>query len=446
MSDNGNNIKIKNVVNVQERCDVCHQSDMFDPETQFCGRCQHIALVESSKEEKLNAAPLPEFLARRLSSNTAIRCRTCNQFIMSRDTSCRHCGTYLRFDESAQDVQNERFLTETFERLNICKSASGLSWEYLKFHFWFFPLLILTPLTAIGSFVLFVRTLWLSVRCWVRLSYFKELADARVTEGYRDLKVALGKSAVAFLIAASLGAVVAYSGAMMIPIFWDNYSKGQKEFNTGRYAEAEAFFAKALENSPNDIDVQIYYARSIWNQYVNDSNANKEKNQAALTRAVTEFRKILGSTKDVNKKDIVYLELASIYKTIGNREEYEQWLLARARIAEQIPKNQADSYLKLATTYGNDVSDLMQLYVVKERLERTYQPINTWKEQDIKHLQASANKALSYLDEVEKLNEKNVEANTLRINLYRAFEKIGLNVEEKQEDNNRIYQFVFANK
>ncbi len=444
MSDNG--IKIRNVVNVQERCDVCHQSDMFDPETQFCERCQHIALVQSSREDKLNAAPLPEFLARRLSSNIAIRCRNCDQFIMSRDTSCRHCGVYVRFDESAQDIQSERFLIEAFERLNNCKSASGLSWEYLRFHFWFFPLLLFTPLTAIGSFVLFVRTLWLSIRCWIRLSYFKKLPDGRIAEGYKDLKHSLGKSAGAFLITATLGAVIAYSGAMMLPIFWDNYSRGQKEFNTGRYAEAEAFFVKALENSPNDIDVHIYYARSISNQYVNDSNADKEKNQATLNRAVAEFRKILGSTKDVSKKDIVYLELASIYKTIGNREEYEQWLLARARIAEQIPKNQADSYLKLATAYGNDISDIMQIYIVKERLERTYQPTNTWKAEDIKQLQSSASKSLSYLDEIETINSQNIEAKTLKINLYRAFEKIGLNVEEKQQENNKIFEFTFTNK
>lgn len=442
MSDNG--IKIKNVVNVQERCDVCHQSDMYDPETQFCARCQHIALVESNKEEKLNAAPLPEFLARRLSSNTAIRCRNCNQFIMSRDTACRHCGVYLRFDESAQDVQNERFLTEAFERLNNCKSSAGLSWEYLKFHFWFFPLLLLTPLTSVGSFVLFVRTLWLSIRCWLRFSYFKELPDGRIAEGFNDLKQALIKSAGAFLILATLGSVIAYSGAMALPMFWDNYSKGQKEFNTGRYVEAEEFFAKALKSNPSDIDANLYYARSIWGQYINDSNADKGKNQATLNRAVNEFRKVLESTKDPIKKDLVYLDLANIYKTTGDREEYEQWLLARARLSGQFPKNQADSYLKLATVYANDVSDLMQIYIVKERVERTYQPVSTWKVEESKKLQESATKALSYLGEADRVTEDNVEAKTIRNNLYRAFDKIGLAVQEKQEENSKKIEFSFS--
>jgi tetratricopeptide (TPR) repeat protein len=441
MSDNG--IKIKNVVNLQERCDVCHQSDMFDAETQFCGRCQHIALVASSKEEKLNAAPLPEFLARKLSSNTAIRCRNCNQFIMSRDPSCRHCGVYLRFDESAQDVQSERFLTEAFEKLNTCKSAAGLSLEYLKFHFWFFPLILLTPLTAVGSFVLFIRTLWLSLRCWLRLSYFKEVADNRIVEGYKDLRFSLAKSLGSFLIITALGVVVAYSGAMMLPIFWDNYTRGQKEFNVGRYVEAEAFFAKALKNNPDDIEVNLYYARSIWRQYINDSNADKEKNKATLNRAVAEFRHILEITKDVSKKDIVYLDLALIYKTIGNREEYEQWLLARARLEGQSTANQADCYIKLATAYGNDISDLMQLYVIKERVGRDYQTISNWKPEDLKKLESSAKKALSYLDEVEKISPQNTNANVLRNNIYRAFEKTSLQINEIQDGAIMSYEFKY---
>lgn len=437
-----NNIKIKSV-NVQERCEVCHQSDMFDPETQFCGRCQHIALVKVSNEEKTNAAPLPEFLARRLSTNTAIRCNNCNQFIMSRERACRHCGTYVRLEESAQAVESEKFLTDAFERLNSCKSAAGLSVDFLKFHLWFFPLLILTPLTAIASFVLFLRTLWFSFRCWLRLSYFKEIADGRIQEGYRDIRLALSKSAGAFLLMATLGIVIAYSGAMALPMFWDNYARGQREFNVGNFAKAEDLFAKALSNNPNNLDAHIYYARSIWCQYINDPNVDKKVNKALLDRAVTEFRIILQKTDDIKKKDEVYCELAGIYKTIGNRDEYEQWLLSRARISGQTIKNQADSYLKLATVYANDVTDLMQIYIVKERIEHTYHPVKEWKVEDNKKLQDSARKSLSYLEEAELVDPQNSQISTLRMNLYREFDKIGLKVEEKGTSNTKSFEFNF---
>jgi tetratricopeptide (TPR) repeat protein len=414
---------------------------MFDPETQFCGRCQHIALVKVSNEEKVNAAPLPEFLARRLSTNTAIRCNNCNQFIMSRERSCRHCGTYVRLEESAQAVETEKFLNETFDRVNGCKSASGLSLDFFKFHFWFFPLLILTPITSIASFILFLRTLWLGIRCWLRLSYLKELTDSRIEESYRDIKLALGKSAGAFLIMAVLGVTIAYSGAMALPMFWDNYAKGQREFNVGNFSKAESLFAKAISNNPNNLDAHIYYARSIWAQYVNDINADKQLNKSILDRSVTEFRDILQRTNDIKKKDEIYRELANIYKTIGNRTEHEQWLISRAHLSGQTIENQTDSYIKLATLYANDVTDLMQIYAVKERIERIYQPIKNWKPEDSNKLQDSARKAFSYLQEADLVDSKNSEINTLRINLYREFDKIGLKAEEKTGD--KVIEFAF---
>ncbi|MBK7996075.1 MAG: tetratricopeptide repeat protein [Blastocatellia bacterium] len=435
-------IKIK-TVNVQERCEVCHQSDMFDVETQFCGRCQHIALISASREEKVNAAPLPEFLVRRLSSNTPIRCRNCNQFIMSRDASCRHCGTYVRFEESAEAVQAERFLADSFEQLNSCKSAAGVSWDFLKFHFWFFPLLILTPITAIASFVLFLRTLWFSSRCGIRIYKFLSINDKRINESFRDLKLAVVKSGGAFLITATLGIVVAYSGLMALPMFWDNYAKGQREFTVRNFEDAEKLFAKALENNPDNLDAHIYYARSIWNQYINDSNADKERNKIFLDRSVGEFRLILQKTKDLNRKNEVYLELANIYKTTGDREEYEQWLLARARMLEQTPRNQSDSYMKLALAYANDVTDLMQIYIVKERVGRTYHPVKSWKTEDIEKLQNSAKKALNYLGEGLAIDPQNEQINSLQFNLYREFEKIRLKIIENGEGKDKTYQFSF---
>src|SRR5438552_3604499 len=129
MSEDG--IKIKSV-GVAERCDVCHKSDLFDPETRFCLRCKQIAQSKSIEQPLTQTAPPPEFLLRRFSSNVPVRCSNCGEFIMSRSLACRHCGTYLPLQEMAQATLNERKLTEAFERLHQCKAASSLSWEFLR--------------------------------------------------------------------------------------------------------------------------------------------------------------------------------------------------------------------------------------------------------------------------------------------------------------------------
>src|SRR5687767_10416313 len=90
-----------NSISAQERCDVCHQSDMFDSESRYCTRCQHIALLKAVEQGRSNIAPLPDFLTNRLNTNMAIRCQDCNEFIMSRSLNCRHCGAFVRWEQAA---------------------------------------------------------------------------------------------------------------------------------------------------------------------------------------------------------------------------------------------------------------------------------------------------------------------------------------------------------
>ena len=93
--------------------------------------------------------------------------------------------------------------------------------------------------------------------------------------------------------------------------------------------------------------------------------------------------------------------------------------------------------------YANDVTDLMQIYVVKERVGRTYQNVKGWKTEDIEKLQNSAKKALNYLREGLSIDPQNEEINSLQFNLYREFEKIELKIIEDGEGKNKTYQFSF---
>lgn len=429
MSDK--NIKIKNI-NIQERCEVCHQSDMFEPETQFCARCQHIALVKAIEEPKINAAPLPEFLARRVSSNTAIRCTTCNEFIMSRSPTCRHCGTYVRFEEAAQSAQDEQQLARAFEKLHQCKDASSLSWEFIRLHFWGFPLtLLLTPLSAIVSLVLFFRTLWYSYICHTSFSPFVSANDTRITENKREAWLMAGKSASYFLLTATLGTVIVVSGLIFLPAYWDNYAKGRRQFDARNFTEAEQLFATALKNNPKNVDARIYYARAIWSQYVNDSNADQQKNKDIVDRSIAEFRATLDETNDLKTKDLIYGEISDIYKTINNRSEFEQWTLAQAKLPGQSRENQVDCYMKLGSIFAKDITDIYPLYEIKNSLPRAWQPISSWKPEDSKKTRQAAAKASYYFDQALAVGVQTDIVNNLRNHLDREFERIGLTLDRQ---------------
>src|SRR5262249_39910826 len=157
-----------------------------DTETGFCSRCQNIALVKAAAEPAAVSVPIPDFLARRLGLNTAIRCASCGEFIMSRSANCRHCGSRVAFEDAAPAAQYERRLSGAFDWLNQSKAAANLCWEFLRIHLWGFPLTILiTPLSAVGSLILFLRTLWLSMVSLIKFGLMDKKADPRISEGRR---------------------------------------------------------------------------------------------------------------------------------------------------------------------------------------------------------------------------------------------------------------------
>lgn len=429
-----NVIKIKAVTG-QERCDVCHQSDMFDPETKFCGRCQHIALVKAIEEPKLNAAPLPEFLVKRLSSNVSIRCASCGQFIMSRSPTCRHCGNYVRFEDAAEATQDERTLNQAFENVQSCKAASILSWDFLRLHMWGFPLtLLLTPLSALVSLGLFLRTAFLGALSIIKLLRYKKVMDPRIAEGQRETWLSMGKSAGAFSINVVVAAIIIYSGAMALPSFWDNYAKGRREFDARNFVAAETFFNKALESNPNNSETHLFYARAIWNQYIDDVNASPTRNREIIDRAIKEYRTTLDQTQDLKTKDQIYTEIATIYKTIKNRDEFEQWMLGRAKLPNQTLENKVDSYIRISTDYANDISAIMENYVIKNSYPRAWTPAKEWKPEDVAKITASASKAMRYLDDALDLDPKSTSALPLRSELDKELFKIRLEVTPDKND------------
>jgi tetratricopeptide (TPR) repeat protein len=391
-------IKIKSI-SEQERCDVCHKSDKFDPVKRHCSRCKQIAFIKAKEQPSLRPAPLPEFLSRRFSPNVAIRCCSCGEFIMSLSPACRHCGAFVRLQDTALATKSERRLTEAFEQLHHCKAASSLSFEFVRLHLWGFPLtLLLTPLSAAASLILFLRTLWLGLICRIKLSTLDQKTDPRIKEGKREVLITVSKSAGVFAIVATLGAIVLYSGLIELPHSWDSYSKGRHEYDMRRYKDAEQLFQTVVKTSPKYVDARLYYARSIWNQYINNVNADQARNEEIAARAVTEFSNVLELTEDLKIKDEVYNQIAEIYKTTNNREKFEQWMLDRTALPNQSQNNISDSYVKLGAIYSDDISTLLEKYRIKNSYPRAWHPSSEWESVDIEKARTSSGKAIYYLN------------------------------------------------
>jgi tetratricopeptide (TPR) repeat protein len=436
MSKNLADIKIKAVASRLERCEVCHQADMFDAEAQFCARCQHIALVQAVEDHKVNAAPLPEFLAKKLSANEAIQCTNCKQFIMSRAASCRHCGQYVRFEEAAQATQAERKLNTAYNSLQNCKVAGNLCWDFVRLHLWGFPLtVLLTPVSSLISLGLMVRAFIYAFVCLRHFSQPENKADARALNGQREVLQVMGRSLGAFSLVALAATLVIVTGVMSIPLFWDSYGRGKQEFASGNYVSAERYFLKALDTDYTNLSARFYYARSIWGQYNVNAGVKNENNQEIAKRALGELRALMNDAKDLKMKDDVYVTMATIYKTTGERENFEHTLSERIQFAGQSVANQAESLVQIGIAYTNDLALTIKKYSIKNSYPPAWQKADSVTPADLTLIKQSATKALTYFDKALDIVPAHDMALAMRRQIRQELRKIDLDLEDLDINN-----------
>jgi tetratricopeptide (TPR) repeat protein len=436
MSKNLADIKIKTVASRLERCEVCHQADMFDPETQFCERCQHIALVQAVDEQKVNAAPLPEFLAKKLSANEAIQCTNCKQFIMSRATTCRHCGQYVRFEEAAQATQTERKLNTAYNSLQNCKVAGNLCWDFVRLHLWGFPLtILLTPVSALISLGLMVRAFLYAGVCFRHFSQPDNKADARAMNGQQEVLKVMGRSLGAFSLVAGVGGLVIVTGIMSIPLFWDSYGRGKQEFASGNYVSAERYFLKALDTDHTNLSARFYYARSIWGQYNVNAGVKDENNQEVAKRALGELRALMNDVSDLKMKDDVYVTIATIYKATEDRQNFERTLLERTQFAGQSITNQAESLVQIGIAYANDLALTIKKYSIKNSYPPAWQKVDSITAADLTMIKQSAEKALTYFEQALATVPEHDMALAMRRQIRQELRKVDLDLDDLNMQN-----------
>src|SRR5215469_6415638 len=100
-------------------------------------------------------------------------------------------------------------------------------------------------------------------------------------------------------------------------------NRGVAAFKTGRYAEAEAEFQKAVDADPSFVTARLYLATAYMQQYV--PGAESPENRSMYFRAESEFRKVLDL--DRNNK-VAMASIASLNLNAKKWDEARDWYKA----------------------------------------------------------------------------------------------------------------------
>ena len=162
------------------------------------------------------------------------------------------------------------------------------------------------------------------------------------------------------LLPGALALMVAMSGCGIINNMRakDNLNNGVREFNSGKYEEAERRFAKALELDPGNANAQLFHARALNQKF------EQSQTEDVGLKTLQAYEEIIKSSKD-NPAAVdqalafmsgVYDKLAVI--TPEKAEEYKakrrETVLKRAELPTATQQTKADVYYTLGHSYWDE--------------------------------------------------------------------------------------------
>jgi hypothetical protein len=190
----------------------------------------------------------------------------------------------------------------------------------------------------------------------------------------------------------------------------NSLNEGVREFNKGKYDEAQVKFAKAVELSPDLANAKLFNARTIYQLY------DQQRTQEAADKALAAYQDIVNTSKDNPQlQDQALAFQADIYDKLTKqaeekgdqgkqqaseyRKKYHELLEARANLPGAKDETKAAVYYSIGQSYWSDAFKISRSYVNYDLTLK--QPIPPDKANQIRQV---IPKALDYLNKALQYN------------------------------------------
>lgn len=187
-------------------------------------------------------------------------------------------------------------------------------------------------------------------------------------------------------------------------------NEGVREFNKGKYDEAEVKFAKAVELSPDLANAKLFKARTIYQLY------DQQRTSEAAQKALDAYQDIIDTSKDSPQlQDQALAFQADIYDKLTKsaeekgdqgkadaekyRKRYHEVLEARAMLPGAKDETKAAVYYSIGQSYWSDSFKISRSYVNYDSTLK--QPIPQDKADQMR---PAIEKSLQYLNQALQYN------------------------------------------
>ena len=170
------------------------------------------------------------------------------------------------------------------------------------------------------------------------------------------------------LLPGMLALVAATSGCSIVNNLRakDNLNNGVREFNSGKYEEAERRFAKALELDPGNANAQLFHARALNQRF------EQSQTEEVGLKTLQAYEELIKSNQNNPQAiDQALAFMSGVYEKLAvispeKAEEYKEkrraTVLKRAELPTATDQTRADVYYTLGHSYWDEAFQTSRAY------------------------------------------------------------------------------------
>ncbi len=198
-------------------------------------------------------------------------------------------------------------------------------------------------------------------------------------------------------------------------------NNGARSYGAGKYAEAQAFFERALELDPTQQNAALFRARSIYAQY--RPGIDTPQNLKIAQDAIASYQDILKSDPT---NDEAFNLIGALYGRLKEEDKQRDWIMQRTKMTNIPDVKRSDAYTILAN------KDLSCSRTITDQKENAVADKNTGvvtyrkpkDPKDFTSAQQCVTEGLQFVNEAIKLNDGSALAWTARTQLKREMAKL----------------------
>ncbi len=181
----------------------------------------------------------------------------------------------------------------------------------------------------------------------------------------------------------------------------DRLNEGARQFNKGKFDQAERLFKEAMELDPEFMQARLFYATALRSRVASEEGDSQQKTARAAIDAYKDLLdpKYNGKIKD-RDRDQAYAFIADLYKTLDDTNSFREWLQKRAELANQKPVTKSECLYGIGVTYWNEAVKISKKYEVQVpgKLPET-KKVDQWDKKDIEALLDNVRNGLKFIDQ-----------------------------------------------